>query len=404
MNFSDPLAREIALRSGFSPSSPVDSSSLFSGRTEQIRRLIFAIFQRGQHVILFGERGVGKTSLVNVLADSLREQKRIISPHINCDGSDTFTSVWRKVFSNIHFRAASRQIGFTDAELSETIRGTSYLPQGELSPDTIKQTLELFGQEAPVIVILDEFDRMPNGRNSQLFADTVKVLSDQNIQATLIFVGVADSVTDLIREHASIERSLVQIPLPRMSREELKVILERGLKPAGLTICPEAAARITALSQGLPHYTHLLGLYAGQQALDVNRDEIGIEEVNAAIRTAVNDAQQTILNDYLKATASPRKHTLFPQALLACALARTDELGFFAAADVRAPLRSITGKDYDIPTFARHLNEFCHENRGPVLKKYGVSHRFRFRFVNPLMQPFILLKGIANGLITPDSV
>jgi Cdc6-like AAA superfamily ATPase len=400
----DSLELEVALSRAFRPSAPVDRAALFSGRTEQIRRLISAISQPGQHAVLFGERGVGKTSLVNVLSELLSQQEQVIAPHINCDGTDTFSSVWRKVFSNIRFQTDARQIGFTGGPPPSIIRGTDYLPPGDVTPDDVRYLLTLFGQDALLIVILDEFDRLPNGRNSQLFADTIKVLSDQVVPATLIFVGVADSVTDLIREHASIERSLVQIRLPRMSRKELRTIIEKGLDSVGMTIDTEAADQITALSQGLPHFTHLLGLYAAQKALDVQKMHIGLAEVGFAIQAAVGDVQQTILTDYLKATASPRKNTLFPQVLLACAQAQADELGFFAAADVRTPLRTITGENYDIPAFARHLNEFCLPHRGPVLKKYGDSHRVRFRFVNPLMQPFILLKGMADGMISPESL
>src|SRR5690349_16506865 len=55
----------------FSPSAPIDVRS-FAGRASQMNDVINACVQRGQHVVLFGERGAGKTSLVNALAHSLR--------------------------------------------------------------------------------------------------------------------------------------------------------------------------------------------------------------------------------------------------------------------------------------------------------------------------------------------
>jgi DNA polymerase III gamma/tau subunit len=53
----------------FTPSAPIDNQALFAGRVNQLNRIIGAVSQRGQHAILFGERGVGKTSLANVLSD-----------------------------------------------------------------------------------------------------------------------------------------------------------------------------------------------------------------------------------------------------------------------------------------------------------------------------------------------
>jgi hypothetical protein len=56
----------------------------------------------------------------------------------------------------------------------------------------------------------------------------------------------------------------------------------------------------------------------------------------------------------------------------------------------------------EIPSFAMHLNAFSSASRGPVLKKDGVLRKFRYRFTNPLLQPYVLMRGIKDGLIAPD--
>jgi hypothetical protein len=33
-----------------------------------------------------------------------------------------------------------------------------------------------------------------------------------------------------------------------------------------------------------------------------------------------------------------------------------------------------------------------------------VKRRFRFRFSNPLMQPFVVMKGVASGIISEDAL
>src|SRR5262245_47987345 len=86
----------------FTPTAPIDERSLFAGRDSQVRRVVDAINQKGQHAIIFGERGVGKTSLANVLSSFLSGQADIIlAPRVNCDSDDTFDSVWTKVFEHI---------------------------------------------------------------------------------------------------------------------------------------------------------------------------------------------------------------------------------------------------------------------------------------------------------------
>ncbi|MDB6032601.1 MAG: hypothetical protein JWM16_2939, partial [Verrucomicrobiales bacterium] len=108
------------------------------------------------------------------------------------------------------------------------------------------------------------------------------------------------------------------------------------------------------------------------------------------------------IRSYHYASSSPLWN-LYSDVLLSCALASTDDLGYFSAANVRTPMSEIMKRPYEIPAFAQHLNDFCGENRGKVLQKTGYPRRYRFRFVNPLMEPFVVMKGIASGLIKPTS-
>jgi uncharacterized protein YejL (UPF0352 family) len=255
-----------------------------------------------------------------------------------------------------------------------------------------------------MMVIVDEFDRIQHEHVRQLFADTIKTLSDHAVPVTLVLVGVADTVDALIKEHHSIERALIQVQMPRMSREELEQIVENGLKRLGLSIAPTAIQRITLLSQGLPHYTHLLALYAAREAIDNGATKIALDHVLSAIKTALTQAQQSIRSVYHTATRSSRRENLYAKVLLACALAKTDDLGYFAPSDVREPLSSIMRKRYEIPSFARHMNFFCLLARGPVLHKAGVPHGYRYRFVNPLLQPFVVMQGMVEGLVTDPAV
>ena len=58
----------------FTPSSPLTENDLFAGRLEQIEKMLDATGERGKHVILFGERGVGKTSLARLFESFFPER------------------------------------------------------------------------------------------------------------------------------------------------------------------------------------------------------------------------------------------------------------------------------------------------------------------------------------------
>jgi hypothetical protein len=85
--------------------------------------------------------------------------------------------------------------------------------------------------------------------------------------------------------------------------------------------------------------------------------------------------------------------------LLACAKCPTDEVGSFGAPDVREQLRAITGVNYEIPAFAAHLKDFSSDGpRGGVLKRIGTTRRFRYRFRDPLMPTYVLMRGRLDGI------
>lgn len=384
----------------FTPSAPVDVQKLFAGRIEQVRDVIDAVNQKGQHVIIFGERGVGKTSLANIIK-VLVSAKGQVGIRINTDNADDYNSLWHKVFNEINIIGKTRKMGFgsSDEYREQPVIGTLIEPDKEVTLGSIRQILTNLSNQAHLVIIIDEFDRLKNDASRSAVADTIKTLSDHSMNVTLILVGVADSVDELIKEHQSIERALKQIQMPRMSNKELQLIIQHGLDFLKMTIEDDAKKYLTLLSQGLPHYTHLLCLHSVRQAIDAKTKVITLKHVEAAISRALAQAQQTTRSAYTQATTSPRKDNMFVQVLLACALAKTDDLGYFAAADVREPLNLIMNKKLEIFSFSRHLNVFCENIRGSILSKIGRKHNYRFRFRNPLMQPFVVLQGVANKLI-----
>lgn len=363
----------------FTPGAPIDSLDLFGGRMEQVLDVVNTVGQRGQHVMLYGERGVGKTSLANVLSAIFadRELAAVGSVKVNCHTNDDFGSIWANVFREL-----------TANGNGETAR------DAPAEPERVRYALQKV--QARTLIVIDELDRLEDDAALSLLADTIKTLSDHSVPVTLVLVGVADSVDELIGDHESVERALTQVHMPRMSTAELEEIVEKGLPEVDLTIASEAQSRIARLSEGLPHYTHLLSLHAAQRALADDRDEVRAIDVDRAIDLAVQKAQHSIRRAYEQATRSPRSDNLFEEVLLACALARKGPLGHFTAGAVRDPMSAIMGRPVEISKFNRHLNEFASPGRASVLDKTGQQRRWFYRFRNPLLQPFVILSGLAR--------
>ena len=327
------------------------------------------------------------------------ESGAIIAPRIGCVSTDSYQDLWRKAFREINYTTEAQATGLRGRSNRVQVNVGEGLPE-KFTADEVRRLVSRIGAQAVLVLIFDEFDTL-GAQTRKAMAETVKLFSDYNVHGTLIFVGVADDVGELLRDHRSIERALIQVPMPRMSDDELMEIVQNGMAKLSTTIDLSAALRITSLSRGLPHYTHLLSLHAVRSALSRASTHVEDADVEDAVRTALKDAQQSTIEAYIKATESSQRVTLYKQVLLACALSETNPLGYFTAAAVSAPLSAIMGKKYEIPSYARHLNEFCDDRRGHVLVRIGEPRNHRFRFANPLMQPFVILEGHASKLV-PD--
>lgn len=391
-------SREREVRGAFSPSAPIARKDLFAGRTGQLIQIMDTVQEPGQHAVIYGERGAGKTSLAAVCKDVVSGT----TIKINCQSNDSFSSIWRKAFNEVHMISSVPGFGFSEKDRERVTSAADYFSQvEEITPDHVRVGLMMLTQSAPATIFFDEFDRLEQSTH-RLMADTLKTLSDDAIPATVVIVGVADDVDELVTEHASVERALQQIHMPRMSREELAEIVTKGLDSVEMSIETQTLDRITALSQGLPHYTHLLAQQAASAAIWRADDVVRGGDFTRAIEAALKKAQESIHETYYRATFSTREN-LYKQVVLACATARVDDRGFFPAAALRDPLSVIMGTYYDIPQFALHLNALS-SDRGPVLKKEGTQKKFRYRFVNPLMQPYVIMRGLSDGLLTSEQL
>ena len=389
------------LASAFNPGGPVSHRDLLVGRIEQIRAVFTAVQQGGLSVLLYGERGVGKTSLASLMHElwNLADRDSVVALRTNCTPSSTFGEIWSNILELMQDEYERQGEPLPSGDTWMSLFGE--IRDFNATPHSVRRLLTLADRR--FIIVVDEFDQIADSECIQLFASTIKELSDYLVETTLILVGVADTVDDLIADHASIDRAAVQVPMPRMPENELRSIVTRGYGEVGLESADPLVTRMARLAQGLPHYAHRLGQEAGYAAVDRDSLEVGQPDLEYAIDRAIALTDESIRRSYHAATTSPRKESLYGPVLLACALAPVDDLGYFAAADVREPLARVSGQRHEIPQFMRHLKAFCGPDKGAILQVSGEHWRRRYRFANPLLRPYVVLRGIQNGVVTEET-
>lgn len=394
----------------FSARTPITAKDLFAGRFDQILKINGTISQPGAHAIIYGERGVGKTSLANIAPltfafEGKHDLERLVAPRVACDSTDTFETIWRKIFRGIKITQEHTPVGFYLAQPEVEIHSLSdELQNVNMTPGEVLNVLEGLSLQCELVVTIDEFDRLTEGEPQRLIADLIKSLSDNQVNATIVLVGVGDSISQLVKGHESVGRHLVEIPLPRMSRSELeKIVLDR-LPQLDLEIDQEALSFVSLICAGLPYYTHLLCQHAVCAAISDETSLITHPHIKTAMKKAINDSEREMKSSYFSAIQSRQPNSSFATTLAACALAEADEFGNFTAADVREPLGRIRGEYTDIPAFSSHLERFCKVDKGTVLQQIGQKHQRRYRFKDPLMQPFVIIRSLDEEIISQQHI
>jgi len=298
-----------------SASGPIRSEERLFGREKELDRIKKALYISGRHVFIYGDRGVGKSSLAATAANRYQSSDSEYID-IGCGPDSTLFSI----VSNIAYQAINAT-KLNKSKISTTVgvdakffrmTKTSEITRNDLLAEmrTLSDAVELLKEVSALhsekpIVVLDEFDRISDQSQRELFADLLKHIGDKKIGIKFIFTGVAKTLGEILGAHHSAIRQLETVELTRLSWEGRWDIIRAAIAEFGLTMDREVEIRIAAVSDGFPFYVHLLtekilwSVFEDAEALtdiDMDHYQIGLRSAIGSIDAELRRPYDTVMN------------------------------------------------------------------------------------------------------------
>lgn len=366
------------LANAFRPHAPIEEPSSFVGREAELERVREAITSPGLHVVVYGERGCGKTSLANVATSAIPRLQ------VFCEESATFATLLRD--AALKYQALyPTEVVFDAVSDSIQTRGIT-LPASALTGNMF---LQLLIPDQSLCIVLDELDRVLDRALIASLAELAKNAATYHPHLTLVMVGASETADGLLAGHLSNFRNLRQVPLARMSNSELHGILSRGESVLGISFDPEVKAEMIAMSDHMPYYLHLLATNCAKCALNRDSAQVYEQDLRNGVQAAAADVDHTLRETYEFATASQKGSHIYRR--LIWAMASMDVVVCNAGA-INERANQIAMKEGDRDVTPQAL--------GSALKRLTSSEKRtivvqvlagNYKFKHPLMKGFVRL-------------
>jgi Cdc6-like AAA superfamily ATPase len=330
----------------FTPNAPIDPE-YFAGRIGEVVKIQSALNQtmhgKTQHILLAGERGIGKTSLglyARYIAKQpnpvLKTEFRYATAYYTVERDQSLVDVCRglatRLLQNIDESLAKKctdrlkklklHFAIHVPGLAEINVDPQALPEVEsrLYADFEKAIEEAWDELKNtyngILLVVDEIHNLGTFKGVGAF---FKVVSeawavDGYRNAMFAVIGLPNVPTDISDDDPSAPRIFSHVELKRMTTEECLNIVRNCITKSGKSITDDAAAAIATRSGGFPYFLHQLGYDAYEQDSD---EKIDMDDLNLAFSTSLTQFERMFFGGLYKSVEGRQKQKIV-DALASC--------------------------------------------------------------------------------------
>lgn len=412
----------------------------FVGRTELIKDCISALNASTGLISVYGKRGVGKSSLLRQIQQMALgdytlakksglarfipdKPKKYLTVFYTCDslindGKDLLSrlcndqsdedSLLRLVPNDgkeiVEFTRSKEVSGGADLKvINWGAKGIESSKYARVVPADIAQTFRNFIEAVVnhqvknrmkrdgLLIILDEFDVIAN---KDSIGSLIKSLTTPEVKFAIC--GVGQDLSDLIHDHASVERLIEQgvLPVKPMELAESENIIARAaeLFSGAIRFEPGISSRIADLGQGYPYFVQLIGKQCVSVANDMGTDLVDnevLDKVVADLRAGTSFP--TLESAYQRAIGGSEGR----QVLLHLLAEQPTEQSQFSDEVGRVVLKQTrqVAEEMNVQFIDQLIPRLIDKKFGPALERVP-ERQGVYEFVNPVFRQYVRLRNM----------
>jgi Cdc6-like AAA superfamily ATPase len=368
-----------------------------------------ALREQGGQVLIYGDTGVGKSSLLRYAAEDEGMDLVSVDSLSSKQYEDLLEDAVRKLIDVKEIKRQRTTGGSAEVEgeagiskivsLKGRLRG-EHRRQREfevVEKPLVDVVIEAMRASGARLLAFDNFQNITEERDRSLVAQTMEFLSDRSDETDdikIVVIGIADDAPDLLGGSGSFRRRTSEVGVPRMPDDEIEEILRNGFRFLELEVEPTALQQLVFYADGFPFFAHLLGLHVARAARRDKSKTVTAELIEPALARAASSVERSFEERTKRAfeaggDVQPRRRIL---QILTDSPQRE-----WRSADVIAEFERLFEARTDYAFLHVALAQLMSQNFGAMLKRTGPRNRYIYKFADPHMRPYLRITAFRDA-------
>lgn len=399
---------------------PINPGNVYANRGEAEKSFRKSL-RRGFIPLVYGEYGVGKTSMARHVVKSTYGESKLVNVKSVADVelADVFAQCLeavgysverRRVDSNGHSTTverggeASGNAGWFSAKLfSKKSKATNSASSVEkelvVASPTDSKVMEICESNG-LVLILDELHRATDTFVDSL-AKFIKAYGNSNCENfKIILLGTSSDPSKLVQKDPGIDRLIEDLHLKSMEEPERASLVDSGMADLAIHLEEAAREKLIRFCVGSPNILQYLCLEAAETAFDREPRNLTVQDVEEAVTDYVEKKESRMYRMYMQAIENTGAKRYRKQILRAMSVVEDE---YVTMEQIRTKVEEFLGIEVRNTDLSGSLRKLKESVCGPVLRDVersdgsGTMQNYT-TFIDPALKAFIRMQVMRDAV------